>query len=193
MSTIAESNLFQPIDGVMSESDKILGLMLDTPMGNTIMYADLDRVLGREFLVDRNPFYTARERLHKQHAERGTFLTIRNVGYMRSDKFTDTKNEAQKRGKRAKRQVTKGKTVLMATDRSNLTDEERKEITGLSENFARMEREVGMVSRLAQDAFDKAKKAQETANEALRASRDENSIRDIIRQELARQLSGDEN
>lgn len=155
MATLEERGLFQPM-GDMSESDRVVLLMVDTPVGGVITYEDLDRVLGRPFREVRVPFYTALERFHREHSERGTFRNVPNVGYERVVDFEATTSIAKGRRKRARKQLRKSRAVLGSTDRSGMTMEERQELNGLIERTGRLEREFAIHRRHVDEVRERA-------------------------------------
>jgi hypothetical protein len=130
MASIRESGLFEAKDE-MSEADKCYALAEDVDIGIIVTYADLDRVLGRDFRASRNPWYAAVRRFHKEHPGEGTFTTISNVGFRKVADWATTQENVDKRRKRAGVQIRRAKGEVAAADRSTMTSDEQRRQTEL--------------------------------------------------------------
>ena len=139
MSTIEEAGMFAPKDGVMSESDKILALMEDCPVGNTITYSDLHRVLGRSFESNRNPWYVAAKRFVRLHPGGGVFKTVNTVGYQKVSDWDGVEEQVHKRRKKAARQVRTGKNSIAGADPARMSPDEKRKMVELSTRMGVLE------------------------------------------------------
>lgn len=96
-------------------------LLQDAEFGSIISYADLDRVLGRDFRKSRNPIYQATRHLG---LERRRWLSpVTNMGY-RVIEAREHMGAADKHKKKAKRQLGFVIKVGNATDITKLTPDE---------------------------------------------------------------------
>lgn len=182
------NDIFLP-RGDQSESERLVGLMVDTPVDGVMTYEAMDRALGRDFRESRSVFGVALERFHREHPERGTFVNERNIGYRRVVELPDTAGMAHRRRKRAKRQLRKAKAVLLSTDRTTLTGTQGEELLGLVERMGRLEREVAITRRHVAQAHSLAQAAHELAAENERRQAEmEETIRETVRQEIAAQI-----
>lgn len=124
MVTIRESGLFEAKEE-MSEVDKIYALIEDTDVGLIITYSDLERVLGRDFRDNRNPWYKAVRRYQRDHPGRGTFATVANVGYRKVADWQAIQGNVEDKRKRAARQIRRAKGEASSADRSKMSKTEQ--------------------------------------------------------------------
>lgn len=104
MATLAERG-FTPLDGVSSEADKVYHALLDIAPGNFMTYPDLDRVLGREFRINRTPMYTALRRVEKYHNI--SFRNVPKLGFQRISEGEQLVDHVKDARRSAKRQTDK--------------------------------------------------------------------------------------
>jgi len=173
LATIRESGLFEAKDE-LSEVDKCYALAEDVDIGITVTYADLDRVLGRDFRQSRNPWYSAVRRFHREHPGEGTFQTLPNVGFRKVADWATTQQNVDSRRKRAAKQIRRAKGEVAAADRSTMTpDEQRRQ--------SELEVRLGMV----ESALRSVRKELTLAKRKVETKADEGEVIEL-RQRLAR-------
>ena len=88
-----------------SEATTVFRLMEDTAPGVTLTYDDLDRVLGRDFKSNRQPWNTALRRWHADLPNHGTWVNVQRVGYMRVAEWDEVKGAGKAHEARMRKQA----------------------------------------------------------------------------------------
>ena len=95
--------------------DALLG---DADFGTVITYAELDRVLGREFQTNRAPLYRARDELGSRRKR--WLVPVPTVGYRVTD-ASEHVSVAIDHKRKSRRQMGMAVRVLSSTDLNRLT------------------------------------------------------------------------
>lgn len=112
---------FQP-KGAQPEWQMIYDdLLADADFGSVITYSQLDHVLGRPFLDDRGPIYTARR--HLGRTRKRWFEAVDGVGY-RIIEAREHLGAAHRRKRRARRQLATMVEIAEVTDLEHLQPDE---------------------------------------------------------------------
>ncbi len=86
-------------------------------VGDTVTYATLDRLLGRDFTPDRSPIYRATKQLEAD--DRRTLANVPNVGY-RVVTAVEHEDLARHHHKKSRRQMKRALRRIQSADRSQL-------------------------------------------------------------------------
>lgn len=129
MATVAErfgdENWFEQRED--SEASRVFRAMEDVPIGGTLTYEDLDRVLGRDFKANRQPWNNALRRWHRDQLNSGTWVNVQRIGYQRVAEWDDVKDTGKTHEKKMRRQASKSKDRYRSADPAQMTDEQRRE------------------------------------------------------------------
>lgn len=126
----------------MSERDRIVSEVEVLDDGEVVTYERLSVVLGREFLDDRQPVYTASRELERRKGR--TLINVPKVGYRVSHPGEHV-GVAEGRKRRAGRQVRRGIGTLRHTRLEELTPEERTQRQGVMDRLTAMEQGMRVV------------------------------------------------
>lgn len=149
-----------------SEANKVFLAMQDVAPGVTMTYADLDRILGRDFVANRQPWFNALRRWHAECEHMGTWVNVQRIGYQRVGEWTDVKATGKNHEKRMRRQATKSKARYASADPSALSDDQKREQSDLLVRIGRLEQ--AMRSTRAEIRVLKKSKADTTVVDELR-------------------------
>ncbi|MEU6725576.1 hypothetical protein ABZ917_17865 [Nonomuraea wenchangensis] len=116
------------VKGDQPEWRMIYSTILALDVDDVIKYADLDDVLGRDFLQDRSPIYRAISELEK--TDHRTLTNVRGVGY-RVAAASEHEGLARAHHQRSRRQMKKAVNKAASADRKALTPDQRKRIDSL--------------------------------------------------------------
>lgn len=168
MATVAErfgdENWFNPRED--SEASRVFRAMQDTAVGGTLTYDDLDRILGRDFKSNRQPWFNALRRWHRDQPNSGTWINSQKIGYQRVGEWSDVKATGKSHEKRMRRQATKSKARYASADPSALSDDQKREQSDLLVRIGRLEQ--AMRSTRAEIRVLKKSKADTTVVDELR-------------------------
>jgi hypothetical protein len=140
--------------------------MEDSVDGTILHYDDLDRILGRDFVSNRAPWFSALRRWHREHPGSGTWINVQRVGYQRRDDWDGTKQAGRAHEKRMRRQARNARQRYASADQSIMTDDERREQSEVLTRLGRLE--AAMKSTRRDVTALKKTKADATAVDDLR-------------------------
>lgn len=149
-----------------SETSKVFMAMRDVAPGETMTYDDLDRVLGRDFKSNRQPWFNALRRWHRDMPNGGTWRCVQRVGYQRVEQWVDVKGTGTAHEAKMRRQARKSKARYASADQSLLTDDQKREQSTLITRIGRLEQ--AMRATKAEIRVLKRTKAETTDVEELR-------------------------
>lgn len=122
-----------------SEATTVFRLMEDTDVGVTLTYDDFDRVLGRDFKSNRQPWNTALRRWHAEKPNAGTWVNVQRVGYMRVAEWDEVKGAGKAHESRMRKQARKSKTRYRSADPSVMSDDQKREQSDLLVRVGKLE------------------------------------------------------
>lgn len=117
--------------------------LVTVEVGETVSYQQLLEWAGYDVREDRSPFYRAQQEL--LHVHKRAMRNRRGVGYDIVD-AAGHEGIAKSHGKKARRQTTKAKAVIINTDLNGLTPETAARFAALETQYAGVE---GMLRRIA--------------------------------------------
>ncbi len=149
-----------------SETNKLFASMQDTAAGMTLTYTDLDRILGRDFKSNRQPWFNALRRWHSECPQMGTWVNLQRVGYQRIANWDDVKASGRNHERKMRRQAVKSRARYASADPSVLTNDQKREQNDLLVRIGRLEQ--AMKSTRAEVRTLKKNKADVTVVDELR-------------------------
>lgn len=122
-----------------SEASRVFKAMQDIPVDGILTYDDLDRILGRDFSSNRQPWNTSLKRWHRDMPQSGTWRCVQRVGYQRVGEWSDVKGTGKAHEGRMRRQAKKSKQRYGSADPAVLTDLQKQEQSELLTRVGRLE------------------------------------------------------
>lgn len=122
-----------------SETNRIFRAMEDVPDGGILTYADLSRVLDRDYRDNTSPWGKALRRWHREHPEWGTFENIRGVGYRRRNDWKGIKQLGKGHERKMSRQAKKAEQRYDAANPSSMSNDERLELDVAKSNITKLQ------------------------------------------------------
>jgi hypothetical protein len=122
-----------------SEASRVFRAMEDIPVAGSLTYDDLDRILGRDFKANRQPWNNALRRWHRDRPNEGTWVNVQRVGYQRVAEWVDVKATGQAHEKRMRKQASKSKDRYRSADPALMTDDQKREHTELLVRVGKLE------------------------------------------------------
>lgn len=130
------------VKGAVPESQLVYQLFEDKDFGDVVTYEQLDAALGRDFRSQRGPLYKADDMLLRNRSR--ALAAVKNEGY-RVVQAREHETLGRSRHRRARKQINQAVRVVTGTDRSALTEDERRRLSGLELALSRQQQ---MIRRL---------------------------------------------
>lgn len=152
-------------------------------MGDIVTYEFLTKLLGRDFLDAREPFYQANRRLLVTH--RRGFENVPSVGY-RMITAEEHEKMANKHHRRGRRQLKRSLSYIHNVDRTQLSPEALRRFDALEDNLARqvdftrrLDSRVAKVEKALAQARDERPRVESEMEQRI-TERVERTIQDLV-------------
>jgi LAS superfamily LD-carboxypeptidase LdcB len=129
---------FQP-KGEVAEWTMVYDILVTMDIGQVLRYSELDQILDRDFIANREPIYRAMRQL-EEHDHR-TLANVVNEGY-RLVEAAEHEGLARHHHKKSRRQMRKSLNKIKSADRNRLDVEQQKKFDEMELTLSRHEQAI---------------------------------------------------